>query len=292
MNSFLILQLEGLWVSYRMTSLSEADLYVTIPKFSILDIRPNAKAEMRLMLGSCTDVPKQMSPEHNADLPNSTMFLMDGRWRLSSQSFVVRVQQPRVLVVPDFLLAVCEFFVPALGTITGRDEMMDPKNDPISKKNSIVLSAPLYKQTEDVVQLSPSRQLVADAVGIDEYTYDGCGKTICLANGKEEKELHLFIIRPIIIIGRGKRLRFMNVKFEVLLLFLIYLFCLCIVNCLLLISLSWNEQGDYGNNFEGDGKALVLRVSYFRPENDEKSLEEFIQAIGLGSGTMKRRLWE
>ncbi|KAK6160946.1 hypothetical protein DH2020_004327 [Rehmannia glutinosa] len=194
--------LEGLWVSYRMTSLSEADLFITIPKFSILDIRPNTKAEMRLMLGSCTDVSKQMSPERNVDLPNSTMFLMDGRWRLSSQSFVVRVQQPRILVVPDFLLAVCEFFVPALGTITGRDEMMDPKNDPISKNNSIVLSAPLYKQTEDVMLLSPSLQLIADAVGIDEYIYDGCGKTICLVYEKEEKQLHLSVIWPIIIIGR------------------------------------------------------------------------------------------
>lgn len=224
LNLFLILQLEGLWVSYRMTSLSEADLYVTLPRFSILDIRPNTKAEMRLMLGSCTDVPKPMAPEHNVDLPNSTMFLMDGRWRLSSQSLVVRVQQPRVLVVPDFLLAVCEFFVPALGTITGRDEIMDPKNDPISKKNNIVLSAPLYKQTEDVVQLSPSRQLVADAFGIDEYTYDGCGKTIRLASGKEEKESQTFLHRPIIIIGRGKHIRFINVKFEVILL-LIYLVC-------------------------------------------------------------------
>ncbi|XP_012842600.1 PREDICTED: uncharacterized protein LOC105962815 isoform X1 [Erythranthe guttata] len=206
--------LEGLWVSYRMTSLSEADLYITIPKFSILDIRPNTKAEMRLMLGSCTDAPKQMSPERNVDLPNSTMFLMDGRWRLSSQSFVVRVQQPRVLVVPDFLLAFCEFFVPALGTITGRDDMMDAKNDPICKKNGIVLSAPLYKQIEDVVQLSPSQQLIADTVGIDEYIYDGCGKIIRLVNEEEEKEFQLSVFRPIIIIGRGKRLRFTNVKFE------------------------------------------------------------------------------
>lgn len=203
-----------------MTSLSEADLYVTLPRFSILDNRPNTKAEMRLMLGSCTDVPKQIPAEHNADLPISTMFLMDGRWRLSSQSFVVRVQQPRVLVVPDFLLAVCEFFVPALGTITGRDEMMDPKNDPISK-NNIVLSSTLYKQTEDIVQLSPSRQLVADAVGIQDYIYDGCGKTIRLAGGKEEKESQFFLQRPIIIIGRGKHLRFINVKFEVIILLLL-----------------------------------------------------------------------
>ncbi|XP_051130647.1 uncharacterized protein LOC127251100 isoform X2 [Andrographis paniculata] len=206
--------LEGLWVSYRMTSLSEADLYITIPKFSILDIRPNTKAEMRLMLGSCAEVSKHMSLERDTDLPNSTMFLMDGRWRLSSRSFVVRVQQPRVLVVPDFLLAVCEFFVPALGTITGRDEMTDPKNDPICKKNHIVLSTPAYKQIENIVELSPSRQLVADALGINEYVYDGCGKTIRFSIEKEVKGQHLSIPRPIIIIGRGKTLRFLNVKIE------------------------------------------------------------------------------
>ncbi|KAL3639166.1 hypothetical protein CASFOL_017073 [Castilleja foliolosa] len=154
--------LEGLCVSYWMASLSEADLYIILPKFSIQDNPPNTKAEMRLMLGSCTDFPKQMSPERSGDLPNSTMFLMDGKWRLSSQSFVVRVQQPRILFVPDFLLG-----------------------------------------------LSPSLQLIADAVGIDEYIYDGCGKTICVLSMKEEKDMHLSVIRPII-----KTLRFVNVKFE------------------------------------------------------------------------------
>ncbi|XP_062178337.1 uncharacterized protein LOC133883124 isoform X2 [Alnus glutinosa] len=225
--------LEGLWVSYRMTSFSETDLYVTIPKFSILDIRPDIKPEMRLMLGSSTDASKQASPGDfpffsnkgsfrrtnseagvDIDVPISTMFLMDYRWRVSSQSFVVRVQQPRVLVVPDFLLAVGEFFVPALGAITGRDETMDPTNDPISRKNSIVLSEPIYKQSEDVVHMSPSRQLVADSLGIDEYIYDGCGKIICLSEKTYVKEFHSFRYRPIIIIGRGKRLRFVNVKIE------------------------------------------------------------------------------
>lgn len=220
-----------------MTSSSETDLYVTIPKFSILDIRPDIKPEMRLMLGSSTDAFKQASPGNfpflfnkgsfcrtsseagiDTDVPISTMFLMDYRWRMSSQSVVVRVQQPRVLVVPDFLLAVGEFFVPALGAITGRDETMDPSNDPISRKNSLVLSEPVYKQTEDVVHLSPSRQLVADFLGIDEYTYDGCGKIICLNEKTDVKESQSSRYRPIIIIGRGKRLRFVNVKIEVLML--------------------------------------------------------------------------
>lgn len=218
-----------------MTSSSETDLYVTIPKFSILDIRPDIKPEMRLMLGSSTDASKQASPGNfpfffdkgsfsrtnteadlDIDVPVPTMFLMDYRWRKSSQSFVVRVQQPRVLVVPDFLLAVGEFFVPALGAITGRDETMDPTNDPLSRKNAIVLSERVYKQKEDVVHLSPSRQLVADSLSIDEYTYDGCGKVICLSEETDAKESHSFRYQPIIIIGRGKRLRFVNVKIEVL----------------------------------------------------------------------------
>ncbi|KAG8658937.1 uncharacterized protein LOC110610326 isoform X2 [Manihot esculenta] len=224
--------LEGLWVSYRTSSLSETDLYITIPKFSILDNRPDTKPEMRLMLGSSTDVSKQVSSGNFPHLPNrasfrrmqsvsvldmdvpySTMFLMDYRWRLSSQSCVVRVQQPLVLVVPDFLLAIGEFFVPALGTITGREEAMDPKKDPICRSNSIVLSESVYKQREDVVHLSPSRQLIVDAKGVDEYTYDGCGKVICLS---EETNMKFNSVRsqPIIIIGRGKRLKFVNIKIE------------------------------------------------------------------------------
>ncbi|KAJ6689863.1 hypothetical protein OIU85_006185 [Salix viminalis] len=227
------LELEGLWVSYRMTSLAETDLYVTISKFSILDIQPDTKPEMRLMLGSSTDATKQvsggnipyslnrssfwrMNSEYDleADAPNSTMFLMDYRWRPSSQSFVVRIQQPRVLVVPDFLLAVGEYFVPSLGTITGREELINPKKDPISRSNCIVLSESVYKQSEDVVHLSPSRQLVADAKLVDEYTYDGCGKIICLSEETDTKEFHSGRSRPIIVIGRGKRLRFVNVKIE------------------------------------------------------------------------------
>lgn len=224
--------LEGLWVSYRMTSLSETDLFVTIPKFSILDVRPDTKPEMRLMLGSSTDafkhsvtgkVPlsfnsgsfRRIASEAGIDdAPISTMFLMDYRWRMSSQSFVIRVQQPRVLVVPDFLLAVAEFFVPALGVLIGREEALDPKNDPISKNSSIVLMESVYRQQEDVVHLSPCKQLVVDCTGIDEYTYDGCGKVIRLSVETDTKEVRGTRFRPIIIIGRCKKLRFINVKIE------------------------------------------------------------------------------
>lgn len=265
--------LEGLWVSYRMTSLSETDLYITIPKFSVLDVRPDTKPEMRLMLGSSMDDFKQVSnmpfflnkgsfrrtefeAAHSADLPISTMFLMDYRWRKSSQSFVVRVQQPRVLVVPDFLLAVTEFFVPALGAMTGREETMDPKNDPLCRNSSIVLSEPVYKQREDVIHLSPSRQLVADCPSIDEYAYDGCGKTICLT--EEADKSHWGKFQPIIIIGRGKKLRFVNVKIE---------------NGSLLRKYTYlSNDSSYSVSFE-DGVDITLLESSSSDDDNKKSSE-------------------
>ncbi|KAL5700718.1 hypothetical protein ACHQM5_026131 [Ranunculus cassubicifolius] len=220
--------LEGLWVSYRMTSLSETDLYLTVPIFSIFDIRPDTRPEMHLMLGSSLDGSKQVYPgkpngestqrdPHATpalDVPNSTMLLLDYRYRESSQSFVVRIQQPRILVVPDFLLAVGEFFVPALGAITGREEALDPKNDPILKNNSIVLTSPFYKQKENLIHLSPKRQLIVDGPEFDEYTYDGCGGSICLNEEIDPKEALVSRSQPVIVIGRGKKLRFVNVKIE------------------------------------------------------------------------------
>lgn len=225
--------LDGLWVSYRMTSLSEADLYVTIPRFSIVDVRPDTKPEMRLMLGSYSDACRQATASGDfqstfsrsltrtysaaysaTDMPTSTMFLVDYRWRPSSQSSVVRIQHPRVLVVPDFLIAVAEIFVPSLGTITGREELMDPKNDPICKNDNIILQSAVYRQQEDVIVLSPSQQLIADAPGVDDYLYDGCGRTISLKLDTDFKEIHSSRVQPVIIIGRGKRLRFTNVKIE------------------------------------------------------------------------------
>ncbi|XP_074301933.1 uncharacterized protein LOC141633346 isoform X1 [Silene latifolia] len=227
------ISLEGLWVSYRMTSLAEADLYVTIPKFSVVDVRPDTKPEMRLMLGTSCDLGKQASPSGSnpssvssnltraysgvscaSDTPMSTMVLLDYRWRATSQSSVVRLQQPRVLVVPDFLIAVAEFFVPSLGAITGRDELMDPNNDPIRKSNNIILHSAVHTQQEEVIQLSPSRQLIVDVAGINDYLYDGCGRTICLKEDTDFKENQSSGVQPIIIIGRGKRLRFVNVKIE------------------------------------------------------------------------------
>ncbi|KAD5802908.1 hypothetical protein E3N88_14268 [Mikania micrantha] len=256
--------LEGMWVSYRMTSFSEMDLYVTIPRFSILDLRPDTRPEMRLMLGTSTDVLKQTSSKgglvravtmSNVDAPHSTMLLMDLRCRSSSQVLVVRIQLPRVLVVLDFLLAVGEFFVPSLGAITGKEEVMDSKNDPISKADTIILSDTLYNQIEDEVYLSPNRKLVVDAAGVDEYTYDGCGKTIIL---KEDEQSQSALFRPIIIIGKGKRLRFVNVKIK---------------NALLLMDYTYlSNDSSFSVSIE-DGVEVVVQDNFCSP-NVKKSLDK------------------
>lgn len=236
LKCFLCWQLEGLWVSYRSTSFSEADLYVTIPKLSVLDIRPDTKPEMRLMLGSHTNIykpgllnlgpggtdliiPKDDVPAKNLESATDTgasyltMLILDYRWRASFQSIVIRIQQPRVLVVIDFLLAVAEFFVPSLGSITGREETMNPKNDALINSDDIILSGSLYVQRDEVVHLSPRRQLIVDGCASSEFIYDGGGGTLSLSEEYDIKGQSF--TGPIIIIGRGKRLRFRNVKIEV-----------------------------------------------------------------------------
>ncbi|CAL5415223.1 unnamed protein product [Camellia sinensis] len=262
--------LEGLWVSYWMTSLSEADLYVTIPRFYVLDIRPDTKPEMRLMLGSCTDVPKQASTGKFPFSLNKGGFMrMDSQAApgidvLTSTMFLM----PRVLVVPDFLLAVGEYFVPSLGAITGREELMDPKNDPTRRNNSIVLSAPVYEQIEDIMHLSPNRQLVADALGVDEYTYNGCGKTIHLSEEPYLKEVHSSKFRPIIILGRGKRLRFVNVKIE---------------NGSLLRKYTYlNNDSSYSVSLE-DGVEILL-LDNFSSNSDEKN-PDCMEELSCSSNT-------
>jgi vacuolar protein sorting-associated protein 13A/C len=167
------------------------------------------------MLGSYSETSKLNTPDQSTDVgvSNLTMLILDYRWRSSFQSFVIRVQQPRILVVLDFLLPVVEFFVPSLGTITGRDECLDPKNDPLMTSNDIILCGPVFLQRENVIQLSPEKQLIVDGCDIDEFTYDGCGGTISLCE-EFDKKGQLYS-GTIIIVGRGKRLRFKNVKIEV-----------------------------------------------------------------------------
>jgi vacuolar protein sorting-associated protein 13A/C len=110
-------------------------------------------------------------------------------------------------VVVDFLLAVAVYFVPSLGDVTGRNDSESSETDELLVDNHLRLSTRIYEQEDEMVILSSDRQLVADAYDIDDYIYDGCGKTLCLNvkdDGYDSWE-------PLIIIGWRKRLHFKNV---------------------------------------------------------------------------------
>ncbi|KAJ1696999.1 hypothetical protein LUZ63_005511 [Rhynchospora breviuscula] len=278
--------LEGLWVSYRTTSLLEMDLFVSIPKFFVLDIRPDTKPEMQLMLGSdsCDNSKPKFGPQEmsldtrlNSNAPgdgtcNLTMLIMDYRCRTSFQSFVIRIQQPHVLVVLDFLLAVVEYFVPSLGMITGREEAMDPKNDPLTNSDDIIVHEPVFKQSVNIVYLSPARQLIVDGVDVEEFVYDGCGGVLSLSDEFERKG-QWYSGDTVIMIGPGKSLRFKNVKIE---------------NGALLRKCTYLNNGSSFSVAEEDGVEISLLDS--SPSNMEEDHEGHEGSLNKGTHTSEKTI--
>lgn len=207
------------------------DLYVTLPKVSVVDLRADTKPEMRLMLGSMSDVDiaagsgAETATAHRADnrarqaegpaSPQLTMLVMDMRFKPDSQAIMIRVQRPRLLVVVDFLLAIGEFFVPSLGAITGRDEAMDVSNDPITERDHIRLQTAYHLQSEENVMLSEGRQLVADTHDVDEFVYDGGGNSLFLDITDDAACNSRLELEPLIFIGSNKHLRFKNIHIKV-----------------------------------------------------------------------------
>uniref|UniRef100_A0A0A9CII0 Uncharacterized protein n=1 Tax=Arundo donax TaxID=35708 RepID=A0A0A9CII0_ARUDO len=214
---------------------------------------------MRLMLGSYSETANLCTEDSSTDVgvSNLTMLILDYRSRSSFQSFVIRIQQPRILVL-DFMLPVVEYFVPSLGTITSREESLDSKNDPLMRSDDIILSEPVFFQRENVTQLSPGRQLIVDGYDIDEFTYDGCGGTISLC--KEFDKKGQLYSGTIIIVGRGKRLRFKNVKIE--------------NGALLRRCVYFNTGSSYSISAEDGVEVSVLAYS-FDNDDDRLKLEEY-----------------
>ncbi|KAL3679175.1 hypothetical protein R1sor_022131 [Riccia sorocarpa] len=224
------LEIQNFWLSYCTTTAQEMDIYVTLPRLSVVDLRADTKPEMRLMLGSMSDVDRLSASDvrvtdiggdgsrsmqsQNPESPELTMLVMDMRYKRDSQTVVIRVQRPRLLVVVDFLLAVGEFFVPSLASITGRDEAMDVSNDPVILHDYIRLTDRFYTQVEDTVVLSAERQLVADAHDVDEFVYDGDGKTLFLDISEDIRSSSGVDQDPLIFVGRFKHLRFTNIRIK------------------------------------------------------------------------------
>ena len=200
------------------------DVLITLSKLSVLDQRVDTRPEMRLMLGSMADVEKVGGPSGSIRVnvdgdnatdssPQLTMLVLDLRFKPESQAIVVRVQRPRLLVVVDFLLAVGEFFVPSLGNAALESDPENPQYDVEVVDEHIRLANPLYQQEDDTVVLSYERQLIVEAYDVDEFIYDGCGKTLIL--DVKDDEFGPASWEPLILIGFGKKLRFKNVRIEV-----------------------------------------------------------------------------
>uniref|UniRef100_A0A0E0JZW8 C2 domain-containing protein n=1 Tax=Oryza punctata TaxID=4537 RepID=A0A0E0JZW8_ORYPU len=166
------------------------------------------------------------------------MVILDYRWRSSFQSFVIRIQQPCVLVVLDFLV-------------------------PVVEMTSYFVS--LFSSRENFIQLSPGRQLIVDGCDIDDFTYDGCGGTISLCD-EYDKKGQLYS-GTIIILGRGKKLRFKNVKIE---------------RCVYL-----NAGSSYSISAEDGVEVSVLESSVNDNEDDHVQNEEYkrINALQPGADT-------
>jgi vacuolar protein sorting-associated protein 13A/C len=224
-----LLQIQKFWLSYCSSSANSMDILITLSKLSVLDQRFDTRPEMRLMLGSLGDVEKLGGPSipvvenvedesANGSSPELTMLVLDLRFKPESQAFVIRVQRPRLLVVVDFLLAVGEFFVPSLGKASSENDPENSQHGTEILDEHIRLATPLHCQEEDTIVLSCERQLIAEAYDVDEFIYDGCGKTLLL-DVKDDEDCPISW-EPFIIIGSGKKLRFKNIRIEVSLYFL------------------------------------------------------------------------
>ena len=214
------LQIQKFWLSYCSSSTNSMDVLITLSKLSVLDQRFDTRPEMRLMLGSMADVEKlgpiRVNMEDATDSsPQLTMLVLVLRFKPESQAIVIRLQRPRLLVVVDFLLAIGQFFVPSLGNAALESDPENPQNDAEVVDDHIRLATSLYQQEDDTVVLSSGRQLIVEAYDVDEFIYDGCGKTLIL--DAKDDEIGPVFWEPFIVIGCGKKLRFKNVRIEVIL---------------------------------------------------------------------------
>lgn len=105
-----------------------------------------------------------------------------------------------------------------MGKASSENDSEDSQNGRETLDEHIRLATPLHRQEEDTVVLSSERQLIAEAYDVDEFVYDGCGKTLLL--DVKDDEDGPAACEPFIVIGSGKKLRFKNIRIEVSLYFL------------------------------------------------------------------------
>lgn len=217
------MQISGMWLLYKSSSDEESLVMATLQNFSVTDDREGTVQEFRRAIGKAdnieyaplhwvhTDSQDSVEQRNNTLLssfdcnPVTTMLILDVKLSKSSQKISFCIQRPQLLVALDFLLAVAEFFVPSITSISSDDNV----ENPVDMSGGIILEQPVYCQCHDEVTISPTRPLVADDERYDSFIYDGKGGRLRLVN-RHGADLAEPSREALLFIGSGKKLQFKN----------------------------------------------------------------------------------
>ncbi|CAN1333900.1 Intermembrane lipid transfer protein VPS13 [Linum perenne] len=217
--SLATIQVTGAWLLYKSNNLGDGFLSSTLKGFSVFDDREGTEDEFRLAIGRPKKIGyghTHVSPKHGKEAlavadpvqgseikPVPTMLMLDAKFSQSSTFVSLCVQRPQLLVALDFLLAVTEFFVPAVGSTLSNDNS-------IIVDEAIIVDKAVYKQPATEISLSPLRPLIVDGEDLEHFIYDGEGRTLHLKD-RNGSSLSAPSKEPIIYVGDGKKLQFRNV---------------------------------------------------------------------------------
>lgn len=217
------MQLNGVWIAFQSNSIDESDIMASLNSLTLKDDREGTDPVLAYMIGKSEDmeyhVKDQLSEEvilcgsfGNVESASPmSMLVIDAKLSSTMQMVSLRIQQLKLLVAVDFLLAIAEFFVPSL--LSKGFDSKEQEEDLADFQVGVYLDQPMFRQANREMILSPRRPLIVDCFSIDEYIYDGGGGFICLQNedGETLKEMPS---GPCILIGSGKYIRFKNVTIK------------------------------------------------------------------------------
>ncbi|KAJ7011238.1 hypothetical protein NC653_001613 [Populus alba x Populus x berolinensis] len=220
--SLATIKVSGAWLLYKSNNAGEGFLSATLKGFTVIDDREGTEEEFRLAVGmpekigySLLHLSSDDENQHISDLnvmkqdeikPVPTMLIFDAKFGQYSTFISLCVQRPQLLVALDFLLAVAEFFVPAVGDMLSNEESRTPMHE----VDAVVLDQPIYQQSSAEISLSPLRPLIVDDERFDHFTYDGKGGILHLKD-RQGVNLSAPSKEAIIYVGSGKKLQFKNV---------------------------------------------------------------------------------
>lgn len=210
---------------YKTNTLGDGFLSSTLKSFTVIDDREGIEQELRLAVRKSRTIGYTMS-EHLTEDDSSivennvlddnnlelvpTMLLLDAKFSQYSTSVSICMQRPQLLVALDFLLAVVEFFVPAVRGMVSSEE--DESSSHFI--DAIVIDEPAFTQPNIEFSLSPKIPLVVDDERYDHFIYDGKGGTLYLQD-RRGSNVSSPSAETMIFIGGGKKLQFKNVYIKV-----------------------------------------------------------------------------